>query len=369
MSKLLFILKKREMTLDENTTLNQEYRPYFQYCVSSGLRNSANFVVDMLNQNGLDSKLVEVIDNNAIDREVTDYRPTHVIIEAFWVVPEKFEVLQKLHPRVKWIIRNHSEMPFLASDGVALDWTLKYLKYKNVYIAPNSLKAYNDTCHIVESAFGRKHSIRKKIVYLPNFYNIKQNIINRKPIGDTVNVGCFGAIRPMKNHLVQAIAAIAYATKTNKKLRFHINVARIENQGNNVLKNLRNLFNNLDNCELVEHGWLQHDDFLVLLEQMDFGLQASLTESFNIVAADFVSRGIPIVVSDEIDWIPSHFWCNPTDSNDIVRAMERVLFGFDFLGKARYALRSLEKYNKKSEYIWLRYFDWEESQNNSSDRD
>lgn len=357
MSKLLFILKKRDITLDETTTLNQEYRPYFQYCVSSGLRNSAMFVVDMMNQNGLESKLVEVVDNNAIDREVTEYRPTHVIIEAFWVVPEKFAVLQRLHPYVKWIVRNHSEMPFLASDGVALEWTLKYLTYDNVYVAPNSVKAFRDTCHIVESAYGRKNPMRKKVLYLPNFYNIKQNVVNRKPIGDTIDVGCFGAIRPMKNHLVQAIAAIAYATKNNKKLRFHINVARIENQGNNVLKNLRSLFNNLDNCELVEHGWLQHDDFLTLLEQMDFGLQASLTESFNIVAADFVSRGIPIIVSNEIDWIPSHFWCKATDSKDIVQTIESVMFGFDFLGKANYALWSLNRYNKKSERTWVTYFE------------
>lgn len=357
MSKLLFILKKREMTLDENTTLNQEYRPYFQYCVSSGLRNSANFVVDMLNQNGLDSKLVEVVDNNAIDREVKEYRPTHVVIEAFWVVPEKFEILQKLHPQVKWIIRNHSEMPFLASDGVALDWTLKYLKYDNVYIAPNSIKAYNDTRRIVEAAFGRKHEVKHRVLYLPNFYRIQQNLRDRNTITDTINIGCFGAIRPMKNHLVQAIAAISYAQKKKLKLRFHINVARIENQGNNVLKNLRGLFNNLgDDYELVEHGWLQHEDFVQLVRSMDLGLQASLSESFNIVAADFVSQGVPIVVSNEIDWLPGHFWCKPTDSKDILKTIESVLFGFDFLGKANYALRSLRRYNRESEEVWLKEF-------------
>jgi hypothetical protein len=361
MSKLLFILKKREMPADESTVLNQEYRPYFQYCMSSGLRNSAMFVVDMLNQNGLDSKLVEVVDNNAIDREVRAYQPTHVIIEAFWVVPEKFEVLQRLHPHVKWIIRNHSEMPFLASDGVALDWTLKYMAYRNVYIAPNSVKAYNDTCKIVESAYGRKHQSRRKVLYLPNFYNIKQEMVKKKAVSDTINVGCFGAIRPMKNHLVQAIAAISYAQKNNKKLRFHINVARIENQGSNVLKNLRGLFTNLgDNYELVEHGWLQHDEFLKLIEEMDIGLQASLSESFNIVAADFVSRGIPIIVSNEIDWLPSHFWCKPTDSDDIERTMENVLFGFGFLSKAGFALRSLIQYNKKAERIWIQQFKGEE---------
>lgn len=66
---------------------------------SSGLRNSAGFVVNMLRANGVRAKLVEVTDNNDIDREVTAYRPTHVIIEALWVVSSKFEALQRRHPR------------------------------------------------------------------------------------------------------------------------------------------------------------------------------------------------------------------------------------------------------------------------------
>ena len=91
--KVLFILKKRKSSHSNYSV------------VSSGLFNSANFVSDMLNKNGIESHLVEVIDNNCIDREVTQYKPTHVIIEALWVVPSKFEVLTKLHPNVEWIIR------------------------------------------------------------------------------------------------------------------------------------------------------------------------------------------------------------------------------------------------------------------------
>jgi hypothetical protein len=37
---------------------------------------------------------------------------------------------------------------------------------------------------------------------------------------------------------------------------------------------------------------------------MDIGLQLSFTESFNIVSADFVNHGVPIVVSDAIKWLP-----------------------------------------------------------------
>jgi hypothetical protein len=76
----------------------------------------------MLVANGVDSTIIEVIDNNGIDREVTKYKPTHVIIEALWVIPSKFEILTKLHPNVKWIIRLHSEIPFLANEGIAMEW-------------------------------------------------------------------------------------------------------------------------------------------------------------------------------------------------------------------------------------------------------
>ena len=35
-----------------------------------------------------------VVDNNGIDKEITEYKPTHVFIEGLWVVPEKFDVLK-----------------------------------------------------------------------------------------------------------------------------------------------------------------------------------------------------------------------------------------------------------------------------------
>ena len=95
-------------------------------------------MADMLVASGIPAKVVVVVDNNDIDREVAAYKPTHVIIEALWVVPEKFEVLSKLHPGVKWIVRYHSEVAFLASEGIAMKWTQGYLAQNNVFIGINS---------------------------------------------------------------------------------------------------------------------------------------------------------------------------------------------------------------------------------------
>ena len=358
MVKLLFILKRRVMTHEEGSVLHNESKKDFQYCISSGLRNSAGFVVDMLNQNGTEAKMVEVVDNNCIDREVTLYQPTHVIIEAFWVVPEKFELLSKLHPRVKWIIRNHSDLPFLANEGSAVDWSLKYLKYKDVYIAPNSPQTFQDTKKMVAAAYSKLVS-EYKVLYLPNYYPIEGKFLPRDNIGNTLDVGCFGAIRPFKNQLVQAVAAVHYAQVYNKKLRFHINVARLEDKGNSVLRSIRGFFANLDSkrYQLIEHGWFQHSDFLGLVNTMDIGLQASFTETFNIVAADFVSQGVPIVVSNEIDWMPCYFVADHTDAESIFKKMEDLLNGWDVFGiKTKYALSGLKDYNKKSVNIWTRQF-------------
>jgi hypothetical protein len=41
-----------------------------------------------------ESNIVVVLDNNEIDKYVTKYKPTHVIIEALWVVPTKFHILK-----------------------------------------------------------------------------------------------------------------------------------------------------------------------------------------------------------------------------------------------------------------------------------
>ena len=282
-NKIMFILKKRTIYSDAKYTT-----------VNSGLYNSAKFVNDMLCEEGIESNLVEVVDNNEIDKFVTKYRPDIVIIEAVWVVPSKFEILKKLHPNVKWYIRIHSELPFIANEGVAIEWLKAYSQYDNVFVSANS----NDFIKSMEPILG------KDIIYTPNYYPVKKTIPTTKPYCPPyiLNVGLFGAIRPMKNTLTQAVAAMIYADRHNQLLRLHINTERIEQKGDSALKNVRALFAGTKH-ELVEHKWLKHSEFVELVSHMDIGLQVSLTETYNIVTADFVSQSIPVVTSKEITFV------------------------------------------------------------------
>jgi hypothetical protein len=54
--------------------------------------------------------------------------------------------------------------------------------------------------------------------------------------------------------------------------------------------------------KLVVHEWVNHKDFIKLVKTMDIGMQVSYSETFNIVAADFISQGVPVVISKELPW-------------------------------------------------------------------
>jgi len=333
--KVLFILKERHTSHSNFMT------------ISSGLFNSASFVVDMLNKNGIESHLVEVKDNNAIDREVAKYKPTHVVIEALWVIPSKFEVLTKLHPNVEWIIRVHSDIPFLANEGISIEWIYEYMKFDKVKVSANLKKTNYELSEL----------IGKDLVYLPNYYpvgffNVTQPRPNEKKV---LNVGCFGAVRPLKNQLIQAIASIKYADLYDKKLKFHINVARVEGRGEPVLKNIRSLFENNPKHTLVEHQWLTHDEFIDVVQRMDLGMQVSFSETFNIVTADFVNNNIPVVVSDEVYWVNKLFKSKTTEVDSIVNKMRLALltktFKGQYLNKINLFLDSV-----KSQKTWVNYF-------------
>lgn len=341
--RVLFILKLRQTSSGEGYTLLK----------NSGLKNSAEFVNEMLKDNGYNSKLVQVVDNNSIDREVKLHKPDIVIIEALWVVPEKFDVLTKLYPKVKWVIRLHSDLPFLANEGIAMEWINRYITYKNVFVSANSDSVQKDLELYLDT---KACNLKKKLIFLPNYYKLTNIARTTKKFecGDVINVGCFGAIRPMKNHLIQAAAAVQFAESKNLKCRFHINAGRVEGKGDTVLKNLRAFFDGLNGKhELVEHGWLERDDFLTVIKQMDIGMQVSFSETFNIVAADFVDQNIPILTSVEIDWMPLLFTAEPANSKSIVCGLHRVLFYDKWLDWLNYPRSVLQKYVNRSEKIWL----------------
>jgi hypothetical protein len=333
-NKLLFICKQRHIY---SHTVNTP--------IASGLYNSAQFVVNMLNHNGVNAKLANVIDANSIDKEVTLYKPTHVVIEALWVTPEKMDVLIKRHPKVKWIVRLHSEIPFLAGEGIAMEWLYKYLDCKEITIGANSERMTKQLSELFNCP----------IMYLPNYYPTYSHK-NEKHHNDHINIGCFGAIRPLKNQLIQAISAIEFGNDINKSIHFHINATRVEGKGEPILRNIESLFANNPKHKLVRHEWMSHHDFVNVIKKMDLGMQVSYSETFNIVTADFVNNNIPIIVSPEIFWVSDWFKADPNSVKSIKSKLKFAyrlgnIWPFKHLNKNK-----LEEYDIQSKHFWLNKF-------------
>lgn len=338
---ILFINKQRPISNDPG-----DWGYSYESCgKSSGLANSVNMVVAMLRSIDITVNAEEALDNNSIDRLVTQYSPDIVIIEALWVVPSKFEILHKLHPKVRWIIRLHSELPFIANEGIAMGWLLEYVKQKEyITIAANSPRMQ----HTLTNLLG------VEVAYLPNYYTCDRVYADRDPTPGEINISCFGAIRPLKNHLAQAVAAILFANEHNMVLRFHINNTRIEGNGGSILKNLRALFPEDGRHSLVEHDWYTHDQFKqIIRDQIDIGMQVSFTESYNIVAADHIDCNVPMVTSPEITFVAWPYTAGPTDIEGMAAALTRSQCMRRFTPQ-RINNVKLDALNRRAVYAWWR---------------
>ena len=331
---------------------------------SSGLYNSAAQVVQMLAAMGCTTWLVDVVDGNDIDREIARTKATNVILEAFWVTPDKLRELVGLHPKVQFLVRNHSKTPFGSTEGIISGWMAEYALINNVTVAPNSLAVVDEM----------KLALDLPSLYLPNVYDktsIDRSLLHRierwvrlhgcqsspKPwIPGLLRVGVFGVPRVLKNVAVQALAAIAYARENGLRLQFHINSSRLnEGQGQAIVKSIRSIFAAAEDvADLVEHDWLDRKEFLLLVARMDVVMQVSYTETFNIVLADACLVGTPVIGSADIEWLPR---CLVADCNDFRSIAGRINF---VLGHRRddvseIAQEALDRWTVDAGIRWTEY--------------
>lgn len=324
--RILFLLKR-----------NLIYGSYNSVIAKSGLLNSARITAHQLHKHlGYKTEVEVCTDGNEVDKFVHKHRPKVVIIEALWVTPKKIHELTKLHKRVIFIPLMHSEVPFLAHEGNAMDWIQQYNELDNVFPAFNSA--------ITNEQFLK---IGINSLYLPNVYFDVKDCYRRNH-NRILNIACFGAVRPFKNQLMQAMAAKVAARKLEMHLHFHMNTTRLEQGGESVYKNIKALLGH----SLQEHGWKNREDFLELVKSMDVGMQVSFSESFNIVSADFVHENVPCIVSQTISWMPDIMKIDPEDMDGMV---EKIISSLAHREKyAEKQVKSLNKYNKNSLKEWTK---------------
>lgn len=341
--KILFVLKRR----DPNTNWGNE--PYQYGDKSSGLSNSVKFIVKMLDGfKNTDAKMVEVIDGNYIHAEIVKFKPNIVVYEALHCPPYKVAELKKLHPTVNFVLRLHSEIPFLSSEGIAMDYIFEYAKL-GVDIAVNAPRIGSLLSKIVPSTH---------IKYLPNYYPLdsKEAKYSDHTRDEELKIAIPGAIRPLKNVLHQVTCAVALALKRGKTLKLYINSGRKEG-GNqdSTIKNIKSLMSKFEDkgFQLIEMDWLDHKAFKKEMKKMDLVMQVSHSETFSICSADAISQLVPTVVSPEVTWASSYAKADPNNADDIISKME---FALDNRRVQKANLEGLKGHNDHVVYSWKNFF-------------
>ena len=337
--KVLFVLRDRSN--------------YGMTGVSYGLKNSVFLITKALEKYNIEFKIVETPDTNFVDKELYLFRPDFVIIEALWLLPNRLPIFFKLHPYIKkWSIRLHSRTPFLSNEGSAIDYIKQYHEMSK--INPN----FNISVNHTEMVKELRYSLGFKPDYLPNIYPFEETCYTKDKHPDILDISSFGSIRPQKNILIQAMAAIRFADKCGKKLRFHVNDTRNEQRGENTLKNLIALFEGSKHT-LIRHPWLNHSDFCQLVKTMDISMGVSNTESFCITIMDAIANNVPVVVSDVIEIVSPIFRANPNEIDDIVDKLDNA-YSTSFIHLQALNKQNLKKFNEKAIKEWLGWLDYKD---------
>lgn len=282
--------------------INASYRSQTGSRQASGL----SVCIDMISASlGISSMKVAIDSYRHIELSIMRFNPKNVILTAIFLCESELSKLTKSFPSTKFYVMVHSNIPFLAVQGEGMQRVVEASRLGVTLICNDERTAR------ALSSYGS--------VWLPNIY--KRDFYPAKPIVDKekVSVVCAGSLRHMKNHLTQAIAAIKYADRYGKALEFYCNTSRSEG-GGTVLLNLKPLFNGSKH-NLRSLPWQEHSDFVKSLRAFDIGLQVSLTETFNICAADYTCAGLPMVVSSEVDWASKESFADCHDADLIVDKM------------------------------------------------
>lgn len=329
--KLMMVLKNNERFVRQCKTKAR-----------SGLFNAVNQVTRSLVRNGIDAVVVQVANEVALEAEICRHKPSIVVIQALWMSPVKIRRLKDHHPSIRFAVHLHSNMPFLALETCAIEYTAQYAQF-GIEILTNSLESYQAYRAFLPKA---------KIFHANNVYERSESH-GVKFNDDHIHVGCFGAIRPMKNQVAQAIAAMEFSRDQNKKLMFHFNSSRVEAHGKGPYQNLIQLFLHAQpGIQMSPDGWIDPDEFPSHIGRMDIHMQLSLTESFNVVTADAIMAHVPVVVSECIDWVSPKCRVRSNYTSDIVKTMNEVLKDQSLLEEN---IERLNEYKAAAEQQWKDY--------------
>jgi glycosyltransferase involved in cell wall biosynthesis len=274
-----------------------------------------------------------------------EIRPTHVILAAPWIPSNEVELMASEFVEVAFVVVSHSSVGFLTADPHAIRLLRQtadlQLSTHNVFVGGNSTKF----TEWATEAWG------VNAVCLPNLYDLTESFPrhDRRWEGGGLRLGLFGANRPLKNHLSGAAAAVVLARELHVPVELLLSTGRNEGSDGRALEEMTE---NIANLRVTRTGWLPWSSFRRLLRTVDLVFQVSYTETFNVVTADAIAEGVPVVASDAIEWVPRWWQARADEPLDVVRVAKRLLRDPEAPRHGREALRA---YVERGVVAWWRF--------------
>ena len=313
-----------------------------------GLNVAGYTTAKVLRQNGIDTVVFPVRHNvdvvEAIDayNETHDAPLTHVVISAPWLSIHDLKALIENFKDTQFVILSHSNVGFLQADPNAVYLLRKYHElaetHSNIKVGGNSMKFVE----WLQQAYGRE------VVLLPNLYPLPASPTAKEWNGTApLKIGAFGAVRPYKNFMTAAAAAIVIHRFLNVPIELHMSTG-----GEcGTIEAIEQMCANVHGVKLIKHEWAFWDKFIQLIAKMDLLLQVSYTESFNLITADGIAVGVPSVVSSAIHWAPESWKADSDNVIDVARVGLSLLSG----PNREAGFEALRKHNEYSLQFWIAY--------------
>lgn len=273
---------------------------------------------------------------------------THVVMCAPYIDAPFLTKMVNNFKTKKFAMVYHSNLGFLTVDKFAATSLPALMSLSqaspNFTVAGNSKELATAMSAATGGSFG----------YLPNLYHLPSMTRRTRPAwkpGMVLNVGLFGAARVLKNWLTAVTSAMIMQRTLKSPVRLHMNSGRDENPSA-TRQTISSVLGMNKDVTPVDVPWLGFDDFRRYIYGMDIMLQPSFTETFNNVTADGISGGVPSVVSEAIDWVPSNWIAKADSACDIARV------GCKLVQSSHAAMdgwKALDRYNKAALPLWQKW--------------
>ena len=336
---------------ERRVVLTYKNFPVAHHVSHIGLGVSALNTAKVLRQNGIHADVWPILGAKDLAARIaaTNPKPSHIVIGAPWIPTLDLQAFLIFRfPDIEFSVVCHSNVGFLSADPTAIK---NFREELNLEQGALNFTAAGNSKRFVKFI---EDSYQRPCRWLPNLYFLDNSapVYRRAWTGGLLKIGCFGAVRPLKNTLSAAAASLEIAERLNTNVDFHISVGRVEG-GYTVVRAVEAALNGSPRVTLVKDDWYQWSNFRHVIRSMNLLMQPSFSETFNMVTADGAAESIPSVVSDAIDWAPDDWKAEVDSPNDIARIGRRLLFDQDAGADGFWALKRHNADGLAAWKLWL----------------